>query len=55
MPEGGFDALMQAIVCHEEIGWRNSSTRIIVFTTDAAFHVAGKLYNFDVMYIMAFK
>ena len=22
-PEGGFDAIMQAIVCKDEIGWRD--------------------------------
>lgn len=40
-PEGGSDALMQVIVCHEEIGWRNQSHRIVVFSTDAEFHYAG--------------
>lgn len=41
VPEGGLDALVQAIVCEEEIGWRNDSSRIIVFSTDADYHVAG--------------
>ncbi|KAM7406806.1 hypothetical protein PAMA_002837 [Pampus argenteus] len=40
-PEGSLDALMQAAVCGEKIGWRNSSTRLIVLTTDAGFHMAG--------------
>ncbi|XP_055948107.1 integrin beta-1-B-like isoform X2 [Argiope bruennichi] len=40
-PEGGFDALMQAIVCKEEIGWRNTSRKLLVFSTDNAFHYAG--------------
>ncbi|XP_076046745.1 integrin beta-PS-like [Oratosquilla oratoria] len=39
-PEGGFDALMQAIVC-QDIGWRNASRKIIIFSTDAKFHQAG--------------
>uniref|UniRef100_I3JHC2 Integrin beta n=1 Tax=Oreochromis niloticus TaxID=8128 RepID=I3JHC2_ORENI len=39
-PEGGLDALMQATMC--EIGWRNV-TRLLVFSTDAVFHIAGKL------------
>ncbi|KAJ9575734.1 hypothetical protein L9F63_007380, partial [Diploptera punctata] len=39
--EGGFDALMQTIVCHEEIGWRNNSRRLLVFSTDEGFHMAG--------------
>lgn len=40
-PEGGFDAIMQSIACEEEIGWRNISRRMIVFSTDAGFHYAG--------------
>lgn len=39
-PEGGFDAVMQAAVCMEEIGWRNV-TRLLVFTSDDTFHMAG--------------
>ncbi|CAE1317962.1 ITGB1 [Acanthosepion pharaonis] len=39
-PEGGFDAIMQAVVC-DEIGWRPISRRMLVFSTDAAFHYAG--------------
>ncbi|XP_051984011.1 integrin beta-1b.1 [Xyrauchen texanus] len=39
-PEAGFDAIMQAAVCKEEIGWRNV-TRLLVFSTDAGFHFAG--------------
>uniref|UniRef100_A0A672HIP5 Integrin beta n=1 Tax=Salarias fasciatus TaxID=181472 RepID=A0A672HIP5_SALFA len=39
-PEGGMDALMQAAVCEEQIGWRNV-TRLLVFSTDAGFHFAG--------------
>uniref|UniRef100_A0ABM5FPB1 Integrin beta n=1 Tax=Pogona vitticeps TaxID=103695 RepID=A0ABM5FPB1_9SAUR len=38
--EGGFDAIMQAAVCKEQIGWRNV-TRLLVFTSDGAFHTAG--------------
>lgn len=40
-PEGGFDAIMQAIVCKEEIGWREKSRKLLVFSTDAGFHYAG--------------
>uniref|UniRef100_UPI0037E938FA integrin beta-2 isoform X2 n=1 Tax=Semicossyphus pulcher TaxID=241346 RepID=UPI0037E938FA len=40
-PEGSLDAMMQATVCGDQIGWRNSSTRLIVLTTDAGFHMAG--------------
>ncbi|XP_034949317.1 integrin beta-PS [Chelonus insularis] len=40
-PEGGFDAIMQAIVCRNEIGWREKARRLLVFSTDAGFHFAG--------------
>uniref|UniRef100_A0A3Q2D9A5 Integrin beta n=2 Tax=Cyprinodon variegatus TaxID=28743 RepID=A0A3Q2D9A5_CYPVA len=40
-PEGSLDAMMQAAVCGDQIGWRNSSTRLIVLATDAGFHMAG--------------
>ncbi|KAM0732640.1 Integrin beta-PS [Formica fusca] len=40
-PEGGFDAMMQVIVCTKEIGWRQKARHLIVFSTDAVFHVAG--------------
>ncbi|XP_066469393.1 integrin beta-7 [Tiliqua scincoides] len=38
--EGGFDAIMQAALCKEQIGWRNV-TRLLVFTSDGSFHMAG--------------
>lgn len=40
-PEGGFDAIMQAVVCKSEIGWRNKARKLLVFSTDAGFHYAG--------------
>lgn len=40
-PEGGFDAIMQAIVCRDQIGWRDQARRLLVFSTDAGFHYAG--------------
>lgn len=40
-PEGAFDAVMQAIVCKEIIGWNDNARHIIVLSTDATFHVAG--------------
>ncbi|NP_001298213.1 integrin beta-PS-like precursor [Biomphalaria glabrata] len=40
-PEGGFDAIMQAVACEDEIGWRPISRRMLVFSTDAGFHHAG--------------
>ncbi|KAL4655511.1 integrin beta-7 isoform X3 [Arapaima gigas] len=40
-PEGGFDAMMQVAVCQQnEIGWGNV-TRILVYTSDDTFHMAG--------------
>ena len=40
-PEGTLEALVQAVVCKEIIGWRNQSTHIIVVSTDDIFHIAG--------------
>lgn len=40
-PEGGFDAIMQAVVCRDQIGWREQARRLLVFSTDAGFHYAG--------------
>ncbi|XP_048247229.1 integrin beta-PS-like [Haliotis cracherodii] len=40
-PEGGFDAIMQAVACDESIGWRDVSRRMLLFSTDAGFHYAG--------------
>ncbi|XP_012529707.2 integrin beta-PS isoform X2 [Monomorium pharaonis] len=40
-PEGGLDAMMQVIVCTKEIGWRQKARHLIVFSTDAIFHIAG--------------
>ncbi|XP_072434604.1 integrin beta-2 isoform X1 [Chiloscyllium punctatum] len=39
-PEAGLDAMMQAAVCVDEIGWRNV-TRLLVYTSDDGFHFAG--------------
>nr|KAG5690040.1 hypothetical protein BaRGS_009847 [Batillaria attramentaria] len=39
-PEGGFDAIMQAIVC-KKMGWRDNSRQIIIFGSDARMHYAG--------------
>ncbi|KAM9717001.1 integrin beta-4 isoform 2-T2 [Menidia menidia] len=37
-PEGGFDAILQAAVCRDQIGWRKHSTHLLVFSTESAFH-----------------
>ncbi|XP_064421547.1 integrin beta-3 isoform X2 [Latimeria chalumnae] len=39
-PEGGFDAIIQATVCNEKIGWRKEASHLLVFTTDAKTHTA---------------
>ncbi|XP_067089159.1 integrin beta-3-like [Osmerus mordax] len=39
-PEGGFDGILQALVCNEKIGWREDSSHLLVFTTDAETHIA---------------
>ncbi|TRY53698.1 hypothetical protein DNTS_008642 [Danionella cerebrum] len=39
-PEGGFDAIIQAAVCKDKIGWRPDASHLLVFTTDAKTHVA---------------
>lgn len=39
-PEAGLDAIMQSVVCRNEIGWRNV-TSILVYTSDDTFHMAG--------------
>ncbi|XP_068574553.1 integrin beta-3a [Cebidichthys violaceus] len=39
-PEGGFDAVMQAVVCKDRIGWRPDASHLLVFTTDAVTHTA---------------
>ncbi|XP_037835857.1 integrin beta-6 isoform X2 [Kryptolebias marmoratus] len=38
VPECGFDAIMQAAVCGDRIGWRNDSMRLLVFVSDADSH-----------------
>ena len=39
--EGGFDAIMQVIVCKDQINWKPLSRKIILFATDSGFHYAG--------------
>lgn len=40
-PEGGLEALVQAMVCKQHIGWRDQVRRLVVFATDANSHLAG--------------
>ncbi|TRY88129.1 hypothetical protein DNTS_031505 [Danionella cerebrum] len=37
-PECGFDAIMQAAVCGDRIGWRNDSMKLLVFASDGDSH-----------------
>ncbi|CAH0556907.1 unnamed protein product [Brassicogethes aeneus] len=41
VPEGGLDSILQAIVCLKEVQWRSQARRLIVFATDASFHISG--------------
>ncbi|KAL4646149.1 integrin beta-7-like [Arapaima gigas] len=38
--EAGFDAMMQTVVCQDQIGWGNAM-RILVYASDGTFHTAG--------------
>lgn len=40
-PEGGFDAVMQAIVCKKDIGWREQARHLLIYASDAWPHYAG--------------
>lgn len=40
-PEGTFDAISQAVLCNELVGWRNDSLKILFIVTDAVAHSAG--------------
>ncbi|XP_064392568.1 integrin beta-1-like isoform X1 [Halichondria panicea] len=39
--EGGFDGMLQSVVCTDLIGWRDVSRKLLIFITDAGFHIAG--------------
>ncbi|CAL4066209.1 unnamed protein product, partial [Meganyctiphanes norvegica] len=39
--EGGFDGVMQAMVCKEVIGWEDGTQKMIVYLSDATPHMAG--------------
>lgn len=45
---------MQAIVCRDQIGWRERARRLLLFSTDAGFHYAGdgKVRFFIISYIL---
>lgn len=39
-PEGGLDAMLQAAVCQEAIGWRAEAKRLLLLMTDQPSHLA---------------
>ncbi|MBN3298006.1 integrin beta-8 [Amia ocellicauda] len=39
-PEGGFDAMLQAAVCKEHIGWRQEAKHLLLVMTDQPSHLA---------------
>ncbi|CAI8030406.1 Integrin beta-2 [Geodia barretti] len=39
-PEATLEALLQSVVCLDEVGWRNGSLRIVMVLTDAGFKTA---------------
>ncbi|XP_071811868.1 integrin beta-1-like isoform X2 [Apostichopus japonicus] len=39
--EGTLDAIAQAALCTEDIGWRNESRRLLLVTSDDTFHIEG--------------
>lgn len=41
-PEGGLDALMQTILCQDEMGWNVDSRKVVLVATDATLHLAGE-------------
>ncbi|CAI8050319.1 Integrin beta-6, partial [Geodia barretti] len=40
VPEATLEALLQSVVCLDEVGWRNGSLRIVMVLTDAGFKTA---------------
>ncbi|KAM4689044.1 integrin beta-8 [Discoglossus pictus] len=38
-PEGAFDAMLQAAVCHKDIGWRKEAKRLLIMMTDQTAHL----------------
>lgn len=40
--EGGFDALMQILVCESNIGWNEKARKIVIYASDGKIHFAGE-------------
>ena len=41
VPEGTLDAMMQAVVCTEVVGWREEARKVLLVMTDDLMHTAG--------------
>ena len=41
-PEAGLDAMAQAALCDDQVGWRDSAVKMILYFTDDAFKFAGE-------------
>lgn len=39
--EGGLDALLQAVVCKDNIGWSRDSRKLVLLASDGILHFAG--------------
>lgn len=39
--DSGLEALMQVLVCNQQIKWRSNARRIIIYASDSGFHLAG--------------
>lgn len=39
--EGALDALMQVLVCGQEVGWKNDSRKMVLLLTNGLLHFAG--------------
>ena len=40
-PEGTLDAMMQAVVCTDVVGWREEARKVLLVMTDDLMHTAG--------------
>lgn len=41
-PEAALDALMQILLCEEELNWNSDSRKIVLIATDGSLHMAGE-------------
>ena len=62
LPEGGFEALVQVMVCANQIGWRKKARHIVILATDDYSHLvtAPSVYNviaflIQILIVFAFR